>query len=127
MYITNILEMICFPHCDGTQKFTFVWSILKHGIMHRQNLYLEHWNLIVVCLFLAAHACACTHTQHCKHDPVTGQCSICWASRWVIWLACGCGLPLGVGWGRGFLALISNRFWTKVKQTFLWYILILQD
>jgi len=64
-------------------------------LMHRLILHLEHWNLVVVCLFLVVH------TWCCKCDPATGHCSVGWASRPVIWLACGFGLD----WGWRSLAL----------------------
>lgn len=34
---------------------------------------------------------------------------------------------LGMGWGWGFLALISDKFKTRATQTSLWCILLLQD
>jgi len=76
------------------------------------DLHMEHWNLVVVCLFLAVHTC------HHKCSPAACQCSLCQTSWKVMWQVCRFCLPLGVDWEEGSLALIFNNFEPKPDEIF---------
>jgi len=56
---------------------------------------------------------SCTFVMGCTPNP-----AMCHIWSHVTWLDCGFGLPLGVEWRWGSLAVISNQFWTKTYRIF---------
>jgi hypothetical protein len=107
---------------------TYIWEMQKNGSVCRPALHFENWNFVIVLFFFTEHI------WHHKYQLGGDQCWVCWASWWVIWLPCRFGLPLGLDWGGGSVALISNKCWTKDKihllnvfddgAVLLWYIFL---
>jgi hypothetical protein len=69
----------------------------------------------------AVHFLLAEHTQHCMCVSATGQCLVCKTSKWVIWLAYGFGLSVGIGGGQGSLALISKKVGKDFGGLFSWH------
>jgi len=70
------------------------------------TLFVVEWNLVAVCLYLGVH-------MTLQAYPVTGQYSICWTSRQVIWLAHG--MVFLSGWLR--ISLPCTYFLQILNQT----------
>jgi hypothetical protein len=102
------------PSCNWslTQKFTIIWEIQKHQSIHELTLHFKKWNFVVLVSFFTEHI------QHQKCQPAAGRCSVCRASKQVIGFACGFHQPLGLDWGGGSLAHISNKCWTTLSWNF---------